>query len=53
VVNPTAPVPPKKRKKPLDLHAFLTRVKTAAFEIAFTIVFFVWLFRAVAHEIAR
>jgi hypothetical protein len=51
--SPSFSRPPYKRKKPFDLHTFLMKAKFAAFEIAVAIVFFLWLIKAVAHELGH
>ena len=41
---------PKKRK-PFNLHAFLTRVESAVLRVSVTVVFVVWIVRHLIHEL--
>lgn len=40
-----------RRRKPFDPHRFLTEVKLFAFDLGMTVVFLVWLYNEVKHEI--
>jgi hypothetical protein len=44
-------MPRTDRKPGFDLHRFLTKIKVLAIEIATTVVFLIWLYRAFLHEI--
>lgn len=41
----------RRRRKSIDVSQFLTKLKLIAVEIAATIVFLVWLYREVIHEL--
>jgi hypothetical protein len=41
----------RQRKSDFDLHGLFVKVKMWAIELAATVVFLVWLFRAVVHEL--
>jgi hypothetical protein len=44
-------MPERNRKHNFNLHELLMQLRVSAMELAATIVFFVWLFRALLHEL--
>jgi hypothetical protein len=43
----------RRKRKPFNLHAFLTKVEFAALRIAVTVVFLVWIIRHLIQEVWR
>jgi hypothetical protein len=44
-------MPRKLRKRHFDLHRLLVKAKVLMIDLAATVVFFVWLYRVLMHEL--